>query len=412
MPRSSLSDTLSVLLPTPDQTSFLRACLHAGESGRTAWDTWRQRVGDPKTAFRDDAVGIKRLLPLLFTALQRSGAVVDPELLPYLRAAYISEELRSTTYRRVCHSVLSTLAAADIPLVALKGAALAETVYGDEVLRHSHDIDILLREEDFGRAAALLPPLGFVMAREDRRPGLQHLTLTHASGLPLEFHARLFRLPFHRAPLGDMRARSHGCVLTGVPARLLSPADNLLHVCGQAICCRNRESLQWVCDAWHIVTRHPDLNWEVFLDGAARSRLALPLSVLVAYLARKIDAPIPPSTVERLDVAAAQADAIEREAALLAARTGTRGTFRTLLRNTADWRARAVILKWMLLPSPRYLFSTGQLRSSWLLPIHYLWRPLRYLARRAWWSFKRQTQRARSPSATITPALRPRIPSP
>jgi hypothetical protein len=31
------SDTLSVLLPTTEQTWLLRACLHSGDAGKSAW---------------------------------------------------------------------------------------------------------------------------------------------------------------------------------------------------------------------------------------------------------------------------------------------------------------------------------------------------------------------------------------
>lgn len=381
MGRRPLSDTLAVILPTPHETALLRACLYTGEAGREAWSAWRERAGDAKAAFKDDRAGIKRLLPLLYAALQANDAAVDSALLPYLRAAYVTEELRGTTYRGVCASVLSTLTAGGISVLALKGAALTEGLYGNWALRHSHDIDLLLRHEDCGRVARLLLPLGFVTVPAHRRSGAQRLI--HSSGLPLELHTRLFRLPFYRPPLEEMWGRSHACTLAGVRTRILSPADNLLHVCGQASCCRSRESLQWVCDAWYLLTRHSNLDWEALLEASTRSRLAVPLSVLFAYLAHELNAPIPAFVIERLGATASRADAIERQVALLGARSASRGTFRSLLRHSADWRTRAEIVKWMLLPSPRYLRSTGQLHAWWSLPGHYLLRPLRYVARRA-----------------------------
>ena len=381
MGRSPLCDTLAVLLPTPHETALLRACLHTGEPGREAWGAWCERVGDAKAAFKEDRAGIKRLLPLLSTALQANGAVVDSAVLSYLRAAYVTEELRGATYRRVCASVLSTLTAHGIPVLALKGVALTEQLYGSWALRHSHDIDLLLRDEDCEHVARLLLPLGFVTVPAHRRSGA--LRLIHSSGLPLELHTRLFRLPFYRPPLEEMWGRSHTRVIAGIPTRILSPADNLFHVCGQASCCRGRESLQWACDAWYLLLRHPNLDWDVLLDASSRSRFALPLSVLLAYLARELQAPIPAFVIERLDACASRADAIERQVALLGARSAPRGTFRSLLRHSADWLTRAEIVKWMLLPSPQYLRSTGQLLTWWSLPGSYLMRPLRYLARRS-----------------------------
>ncbi len=378
MSAPALSDTLSVILPTPDETWLLRACLHTGDAAVRAWEVWQERVGDPKAALREDRSGVKRLLPLLFRSLQHSGAAVDRGLLPYLRSAYLSEELRSAAYRRICRSVLSALAAESIPVILLKGAGLAETVYGDPALRHSHDIDLLLREDDVGRATVLLLPHGFSLQVEDQRPTFRHARLVHENGLPLELHTRLFRLPLFRAPPHEVWARSQAQVVADVPGRILSPADNLLHVGGQAACSGSRQSLQWVCDAWHLIAKHGDLDWEVLLDGACRCRLALPLSVLFDYLAGQLDTPMPATFLDRLRKAAAQADMVAREAALFGARASG-ATLRAMLQSSRSWRARALVAKWMLLPSASCVRAVEPLRHAWLLPFYYAYRPLRYV---------------------------------
>ncbi len=387
-----LSDTLSAILPTEEQTWLLRACLYSGDSGRKAWGVWRERAGDPRALLGDDRQGVKTVAPLLLVALRRTGAVVDDSLLTYLRTASLKEELRTKIYSRILREVLTTLTSAGVSQILVKGAALGESVYGDPALRHSHDIDILLEEGDLLRAASMLSPLGFTLSGKESGAGQDHVKLTHESGLPLELHARLFRIPYYSPPLADMRARSQTQVVAGVSTRVLSPADNLLHVCGLPSCSGSNQSLQWVCDAWHIVACHPNLDWDVFLECALRSHLALPLSVTVGYLAEGLNAQIPAAVLGRLRVAASRTDAIGREVALFAVLAVTRGELKGLIRRTNGWGPRVRVVAWMLFPSASHLRWAYHVRHAWLLPFYYVYRPLKYIANRIWWSWRSRTQ--------------------
>jgi hypothetical protein len=375
-----LSDTLSVLLPTPGQTLLLCACLLSGEAGRQAGEAWLKQRQELGGILKEDR--IKGLFPLLFSAFQRNGVEVDNAFLTILRTASLREELRAKTYHRICRDVLSTFATAGIPIIILKGAMLADTVYANPALRHCHDIDILLEEPDPSRALRLLSSLRFAPLRQVVDSECLDTQLVHESGLPLVLHRQLFRISLYNTAMADIWARSQTHVIADVPACILSPADQLLHVCCHAASGTSRESLRWACDAWFLVERHPDLDWKVLFDCAARSHLALPLSVMLGYLAAELQAPIPIAFLERLRRRASQADTVERELALWGAHTSSRGRFKNLLRLTGNWRTRVFVLKWIFFPSPRYLCSVQQLRLSWRLPFYYIGRPLRYVARR------------------------------
>jgi Uncharacterised nucleotidyltransferase len=383
--KSMLSDTLAVILPTSAQTSLLRACLCQGETGRKAGETWLKQRHELQHDHREDFS--KSLLPLLFGALRRNGVVVDEMFLTVLRTASVREELRAKTYRRICRDVFAAFSTAGIPAVVLKGAALADTVYADLALRHCHDIDLLLGEPDPSRAISLLASLGFTPPREERGAEWQDIQLAHHSGLPLVLHRQLFHIPLYNAVMPDLWARSQTQIIAEVPARILSPADQLLHVCGHAASCASRESLRWVCDAWFLIERHPRLDWDVLFACAVRSHLALPLSVMLCYLAEGLQAPIPVAFLERLCREASQADTIERQLALRGARVGSRGRFKNLLRMTGDQRTRFFVLRWILFPSPSYLCQLQQTYSPCRLPFYYVSRPLRYVVRcvRRYW---------------------------
>lgn len=382
--RPALSHVLSVILPWPEQTWLLRACLYSGESGRRAWEVYHRLAGDLKKALLKNAQGIKTLAPLLLNALQRNEVVVEAALLTYLRTAYLREQLRSKTYRRILRDVLSALDTEGISHILCKGSALADTVYADPALRHCHDIDILfLTEDDLFRAASLFPSIGFVSSWEACGPEARPTTLIHESGLPLLLHRRPFRIPQYSMPLEDLWRRSQIQPVVGIPTRILSPIDNLLQVCIQAASCSgSRESLRWVPDAWNIMARHPDLEWEILLECATQNYLALPLSVTLGYLAKELNAPIPPAILHRLHTAASETDAAMSETALSTALAGMRPDLKRLIRIGGGWYAKALLIKWIVFPSPGYLRSAFHINRSWVLPFYYAYRPLRYFARR------------------------------
>jgi hypothetical protein len=356
---------------------LLRVCLSPGESAPDAWSQWRnQRTRPGKALLRNSSV--RKLRPLLFNAVQSHNLEIDKEALTYLRTAYLKEELRDAAVRRICGEVLSALEKEGFSPIVLKGIALAETVYGNPVLRHCHDIDILLPDDELGRPAGFLGSLGF-RSRMDTDPASHHLRMVQDSGLPLEFHSRLFDVPYYETSISEIRARSRTQVIAGVTARILAPADNLLHVCGHASYSNKRPSLRWVTDAWFIMKRHPDLNWDLLLDCIRRSHLALPLSVMLGYMAGSLNAPIPATFLTGLSDAASNTEAIERQLALRGTRSAGRETLKDLFRRTTNWRERFFLVQWLLFPSPRYLSWVDQIHRSWVLPFHYLYRPLHYV---------------------------------
>jgi hypothetical protein len=304
---------LSALLPTPTETLFLRACLQSGAPARTAWEEWSRRVEDPLDALRADGGSLRTLLPLLLDGLRRNAVPADPALLTHLRSAFLREELRSRAYRRICGGALSALAEQGIGAVVLRGAALAETVYTEPALRHCHDLDVLVGGGDVAAAARAVSRAGFGPARGGRA----HVTLAHASGLPLVIHGRPFRISYYELPFEDVWARTETRSVGGVDARVLCPADHLVHVCGHASYSPSRTSLRWVCDAWSLIQHDTGVDWDLLLDSTARGRLALPVSIMLGYLADELRAPIPPGLLGELRDAAARTDAAGVNAALV-----------------------------------------------------------------------------------------------
>ena len=147
-------------------------------------------------------------------------------------------------------------------------------------------------------------------------------------------------------------------------------------------CCRSRNSLRWVTDAWFLIQRHPDLDWELFVESAVQSRIALPIYIILGYLADVMGATIPDKVLDRLRSAAHDTGATGRAAALVGAQSCANGTFENIMRRMNSWHERVQILKWMLFPPPVYFRWLYGVRHAWQLPFYYVLRPLGYVVRR------------------------------
>src|SRR5438105_886512 len=188
-PAPPLGDALEALLPTPGQTLLLRACLQRGPLGHAAWRAWSSAEGGLAVALAGDADPLKGLLPLLYWQLQRNSGQLGPADATVLRSAHLREELRARAYHQACHDLLGALNNAPTAVIVLKGAALAALAYPEPHLRHSRDLDLLVREVDLARAAEALARRG-CQPLPDTVPGHADPELRHPSGLVVRLHSR------------------------------------------------------------------------------------------------------------------------------------------------------------------------------------------------------------------------------
>jgi hypothetical protein len=141
--------------------------------------------------------------------------------------------------------LLTALDAAGIPVIVLKGAALAETLYADPGLRPFSDIDLLIRPADVDRARQVLAACGYRPERplwaDDEAAHDCQLTyaLPRALGdgepLVVELHWNLVNndrlLRATRIDTKPLWAASETATVAGQPVRVLGATHTLLHLC-------------------------------------------------------------------------------------------------------------------------------------------------------------------------------------
>jgi hypothetical protein len=369
----------------------LEAARELASTGALDWEAWRQ------------AVEAEVLSPLLYRVLHGQG-IIPPPLEGELRLAYLRNARSNVLAFRELDDIVRCLAAAGIPAILLKGAALAETVYGNIAVRPMADLDLLVRREQMPGALRALGEAGYVAAEPEARAGLalefeNELVLRKPgpAEVPLELHWSLLDSPHHQRLIPAdwlwQTARSSlfaGEGAGGEAARILGPEAQLLHLCAHLVLHHLGQGLLWRHDIAEVIAFYRDaVDWEELLARAAAFDLVLPLQTVLPQVAEGWSAPVPAAVLARLRTLQPSAAEMNAFRLLTAAQRPVAQRMWTDLSGMAGWRARLGYAASVLFPSPAYMRHRYTIPHPTLLPFYYPYR---------WWLGLRSLRGAR-PSA-------------
>lgn len=177
------------------------------------------------------------LAPLLYHRLRtfHSNIAVPAEATARLRQLYLQSAGRATRLFHELGKVLGRLRQANIPVIALKGAHLAELVYGNTALRPMNDVDVLVHQDDLTRVEAALLGMGYAPSECHRQvaddnydfvyalPNRELFVEVHWNFLPSNYRSRM--------DIDGQWQRSRQAVIAGVEVSVLCPEDMLLYFC-------------------------------------------------------------------------------------------------------------------------------------------------------------------------------------
>ena len=230
------------------------------------------------------AMNARRLhvAPLLYRALADAGeaAGVPDHISAELKRAYLTNAARNIGIYSHLAAILERFARLGIPVIVLKGAALAELVYTNRALRYISDLDLLLREEDLDPVEGLLREDGFVPVRVEHSRDWYLANHHHRPPLTLpgtrivvELHHHITRRsqPFH-LKAGELWERAPETQIAGVTTRMLAVEDLVLHVSLHLVQDNGfLGQLRGLCDLAHIVAAFPDqIDWDRLCARASR----------------------------------------------------------------------------------------------------------------------------------------------
>jgi hypothetical protein len=368
---------------------FLRLCLRA------------RRQPAARAAMRAEAARLRpdwdeigrvaeqeRIAPLLHR-IWREEAFVPAEVQRRLRQAYLASAHRNLVLLYELRQVIAALGAAGVRTIVLKGAALAESLYGNAAVRPLMDVDLLLERERLDTAVAVLAAHGFAPERPETRTGAaaayENELLLWKSGrvrVPLELHWSLFDSPYYqqRIDLGFCWEAAAPLRLGAVEARMLDPLSQLLHLCGHLVLHHGGEGLLWEEDVAALVQLHgARLDWPLLLARAEAFDLVIPVRRVLLGLAPDDAAAIPAPAYERLRQLR-PTPAEERIVSYLTAEErGVAQRFWTDLASIGSWRSRLGYACTHLFPSSAYMRRRYRIPHPLLLPLYYPYRWLRGL---------------------------------
>jgi hypothetical protein len=225
-----------------------------------------------------------------------------------VEGAYCEAQIRFVQLERELATIVGLLADAGITAMPLKGYALARAHYASPAHRPMADLDVAVPASRYAEAAALmLARRGSRAKTEGRplavRPGKHAWTVVTEAGTEVDLHHKLLFCSRWNGADDGFWARAAPLAVRGRPALRLSAADQLLHACLHGY----RENpgpspVRWMADALAILgqDRPGPAEWSTLMTEAGRHRCERVLCASLAYLAGRLDAPVPPEVLDRL----------------------------------------------------------------------------------------------------------------
>jgi hypothetical protein len=290
----------SRLLGTPDwaRDHLIVAALAPAAAATTAWRALVER-GLPDTPV------VQRWLPLIGWHLR--DAPCAPDVRQRLAAAHRQAWVSNTRTWLAAAPVLERLDAAGIDWLLLKGTALAWSVYETAAHRPIGDVDVLVRPGQAKAAHAVLYDHGWRAERATPAEGPELVSGLHGTNYArgehgsLDLHAHALREGCGDTDDDGFWARSISATIEGQQVRILSPADQLLHVCIHGLRWAPVRSSHWLADAATIIRRTSGtLDWAVFVDEARRRQLTLQLHGALDLVSRLTVMALPTSALDAL----------------------------------------------------------------------------------------------------------------
>ena len=307
--------------------------------------------------------------------------IFPPRLADALSQSYRFNTLRNMLLLRELALILRRLDRARVPVIVLKGAALAETVYGNVSLRPMGDVDLLVQRRDQETACRAILELGYSLGRVETHPGAlaeheNEMVLYKASrvGVSVDLHWSLFDSPYYQGGIAMdwFWETAQPASIGGVAARVLGPEALIIHLCGHLALHHGAAGLLWWHDIAEVLAFHRDrIEWSELSSRTQQYGLLLAVRHILPRVVEEWQVPMPAEALEAL--VSGQPSAEERRvfAQLSAAERPAGRRFWTDLATMSGWRPRLRFARTNLFPSAAYMRQRYGVAHPLLLPFYY-----------------------------------------
>ena len=250
---------------------------------------------------------------------------------------------------------------AKIPIVVLKGPAIAHTAYPDPAWRPFGDIDVLVPTADWSHACDLLGGLGYGRDVPEPLPGFdtrfgKAAMWTNDDRIEVDVHRTLVVGPHGLwADPAEVMERTTSLSLGGQSLLRLDDTAMLLHACMHAV-------LGWWPPLWWTLRDVAQLAWSGRVDAGdlmtltTRWRLHAVVELALEQVRRTLQVELPPDLVDGLELHPTRQE--RRALASYVTRTRWRsGPAVSTLAAIPGFRAKAAYVRAMLFPGRAFMAS-------------------------------------------------------
>lgn len=324
--------------------------------------------------------------PLLYWNLSKSGKLAQIPAFAgnALRESYAASWMNNQQILQELEHISKVFHEEGIPIVLLKGACFALTIYPDIGLRPMGDLDILVPKASLAQAVQLAQSVGYVEAVPDASPGLNELIGHHAclrktgiQGNLLEIHDSLvaeqsfsFAVPMdwfweQAQPLAHEKFSN---------LQMLSPTAQVLFAAAHAMLQHGQQNspLRWFYDIDLLIRSHNEaIDWGMLIQQARIFEWGSALKSALERSVELFETPIP-------QVVRAQLQLLSDRHENLVMQKQNKPATHTLLElqkmGTLNGYARFQLFMGLLIPSPAYMRWRYGLKNNWSLPAWYIYR--------------------------------------
>ncbi|HEU5298353.1 MAG TPA: nucleotidyltransferase family protein [bacterium] len=233
-----------------------------------------------------------RIAPVLYQCLRGSVHSAPRGVMEWFRTRYYENVAQNLALQNELRDLLRWLSEAGVPVIVLKGLALAHLGLG--LARTSRDLDVLIHDGDLPRVDAILERHGYQAWPDPTHDFHRRYGRSTPSGTRVvEVHFTLSDRPRNYRPdVPGIWSRSEETAIFEAPARVPELQDHLLLTLMQVP--HHHWAMRLLVDVWQVVLRWGDaIDWAGFLIRAGEWQMGVLTRSTLHALGTMFGVPIP-----------------------------------------------------------------------------------------------------------------------
>lgn len=369
--------------------SFLISCILRSNWDETALESARKIVNTDNLDWDSlqQIVDSEALAPLLYHLIKGKN-IVPTSIEDKWRNAYYYNGCRNTLLLRELVKILNKLRMAGVDAIVLKGAALAEIVYGDIAARPMSDLDLLINQHDLSVTRQILGELDYHQTGLEMQVGFteefRNEEIFYKGGLVdtyIDLHWRLIAPVYYQRTFDKdwFWETSLLAKINQTSAIILGLEAQIVYLCAHLMLHHGGESLLWLYDVAKVIDFYQkEIDWKQVINKAKEYNLILSVQQILVQLADDWKVQIPAEVVDELR--SLQPSRNEVRTYIWQHQTMALRLFDDVA-GAKDWRQRLRIIWDTLFPTFEYMQHRYRIPHPFFIPFYYPYRWLRGLRR-------------------------------